>query len=351
MSEIAASLYRLEHATGVVIPVYLRPDSDLDFGRALVGDTVRLFVREVADPAAICLSADGPGPAAAVAQDVAAAYGVQVVLSAENRGKFAAVAAGMARLFAAPQLTNFAALAQDGDPIGHALLNLVRAAHHVAQTTATERVLVLGNRASRHRPLGFLRAEQEELANHMLLDALAYHAAVTGAPLRLEYLTTTTPLPDFHSGYKLFSRATAHAVFADAANDGHARSAPLAGLDAAAANRHACEAVMVVEAHLAGAILAAVSRRTYDEQPISLFAAYNRARLAADMILWPCRRLAVPGAFVAQWLANHLPTLLLGTLAPQGQDELAAIRDLVLAAYGLDAAAPASRGPTRPRFV
>jgi hypothetical protein len=172
---------------------------------------------------------------------------------------------------------------------------------------------------------------------------LAYHAAVTGAPLRLEYLTTTTPLPDFHSGYKLFSRSVAQAVFAS--------PPPLAGLDAAAAYRHACEAVMVVEAHLAGARLAAVNRRTYDEQPISLFAAYNRARLAADMILWPCRRMDVPGPFVAQWLANHLPALLLGTLAPQGQDELRAIRDLVLAAYHLEPATALPPVFTRPRFV
>ena len=343
MHEITAGLELLEHATGIVIPVYLRPDSDLTFGRELIDSTVRMFAREVADPAAICLSVDGPGPAGAIAQTVAATYGVQVVIGAENRGKFGALATGMTHLLASPQLRYFVAVDQDGDHFANELLNFVRAAEHVVHTAGTDHVLVLGNRDSRHRPLGFLRAEQEELANQMLLDALSYHAAVTGNPLRLEYLTTATPLPDFHSGYKLFSRDIAKAVF-DA-------PLPLAGLDETAASRHACEAVMTVEAHLAGAILAGINRRTYDEQPISFFAGYNRARLAADMILWPCRRLEVPGPFVAQWLANHLPALLLGTLAPQGQDELRAIRDLVLTSSDLD---PTTTQPpifTRPRFV
>ena len=125
----------------------------------------------------------------------------------------------------------------------------------------------------------------------MLMDGLAYAAATRGQPLHLEYLTTTDPLPDFHSGYKFFSRATAEAVFG--------QEPALMGMSESAAYRHACEAVMTVEAHLSGATLAAVNRRTYDEQPISLFANYNRARLAADMILWPCKRLGVPASFVS----------------------------------------------------
>jgi hypothetical protein len=240
----------------------------------------------------------------------------------------------------------FAAVDQDGDHFGNDLLNFVRAALHVVETSAMPdreaAIMVLGNRAC-HRPLGFLRAEQEALSNLMLMDALTYAAAVSNQPLRLEYLTTTDPLPDFHSGYKLFSRATAHAAFD--------HEPPLLGLPESAAYRHACEAVMTVEAHLSGATLAAINRRTFDEQPISHFASYNRAALAADMILWPCKRLNVPGHFVAQWLANHLPALLLGTLAPQGQDELRAIRQLVLHAYDLDPAATPPAPLTRPRFV
>ena len=141
MREIAAGLDLLEHATGIVIPVYFHPDNDVALGRNLVGSTVHMFAREVADPAAICLSVDGPGPAVVIAQDVAAIFGVQVVVGQENRGKFGAVAAGMARLLASPHLRYLAAVDQDGDHFANELLNFVRAAEHVVQTTATDRVL------------------------------------------------------------------------------------------------------------------------------------------------------------------------------------------------------------------
>lgn len=341
-SALTAALHTVTHATGVVISVYFAQEDDPDAGHAIVADTVAMFLHEVADPAAICLSVDGPGPGIVIARRIAVATGVQVVEGPVNRGKFSAVALGMRRLLDNPALRYFAAVDQDGDHFANDLLNFIRAGEHVLEQTGDDNILVMGNRTSRHRSLGFLRGEQEELANRILLDALNYDAARRGAPLRLQYLTTTDALPDFHAGYKVFSRAAAHAVF------DHEPSS--AGLPESAALRHAIEAVMVVEAHLTGATLAAINRRTFDEQPISHFAAFNRARLHADLILWPCLRLDIPGHFVAQWLDNHVPALLLGTLAPQGQDELRAIRDLVLAEVGID---PATRPAafTRPRFV
>ena len=342
-SPISHALHDLEHATGIVIPVYFNATSDPDPSIALLGSTVQMFVREISEPQNLCLSVDGPGVAVAIAEAVATRYGVRMVVGERNRGKFGALLHGMQTLFDNTKLLWFAAVDQDGDHFANDLLNFVRAAQHVVEATGDDRVMVLGNRASRHRPLGFLRAEQEELCNHLLLDALTYAAAISGNPLHLEYLTTHDSVPDFHSGYKFFSRPTAHAVFA--------QEPPLVGLSETAAYRHACEAVMTVEAHLSGAILAAINRRTYDEQPISLFAGYNRASLAADMILWPCKRLGVPANFVAQWLTNHLPKLLLGTLVPQGPDELRAIYDLVLKDYGLDPEVAQHAFFTRPRFV
>ena len=345
--EIAQAIHSLEEATGVVIPVYMPATTDPTAAHSILSSTVQMFVREIQHPSHLCLSVDGPDAGAAIVNEVASHFGVQIVVGERNRGKFGAVQQGMQTLLGNEQLQWLAAVDQDGDHFGNDLLNFVRAAEHVVATSSMPpedaRVMVLGNRATRHRPLGFLRAEQEVLSNLMLMDALTYDAAISGQPLPLTYLTTTDPLPDFHSGYKLFSRATALAIFA--------HEPRLLGLNASAAYRHACEAVMTVEAHLSGATLAAVNRRTFDEQPISHFANYNRAALAADMILWPCKRLEVPGHFVAQWLANHLPTLLLGTLAPQGQDELLAIRQLVLRGYDLDPATTQPAPFTRPRFV
>jgi hypothetical protein len=342
-SPIADAIDLLEHQTGVVIPVYFRPDADPDFGLQLLRDTVGMFVREVASPQTICLSVDGPGPAAAIARQLVAEYHVQMVAGDANRGKLAAVASAMSALLQNPALRYFFAVDQDGDHFANELLSFIRAAEHAVAATGSRKLLILGNRLSRHRPLGFLRAEQEELANRMLMDALAYDAAVSGAPLVLQYLTAHAALPDFHSGYKCFSRAAAEDVFLAQPN--------LAGCSADAYYRHACEAVMAVEAYKAGALLAAVNRSTFDEQPISVFASLSRTALAADMIVWPCKRLQIPPRFVAQWLDNHLPGLLLGALAPQGRDELLAIRRQVRAAFALPADESSGDAIHRPRFI
>ena len=47
-------------------------------------------------------------------------------------------------------------------------------------------------------------------------------------------------------------------------------------------------------------------------------------------MIWACKRLAIPIPFVKQWLANHIPRLLLHTLAPDGKAELEEIRQVVM---------------------
>jgi hypothetical protein len=221
---------------------------------------------------------------------------------------------------------------------------LVRAALHIAletgQSAASARVMVLGRRISRHRPMGFLRGELEELADRVLLDALAYRAAATARPLSLEYATTLDEFPDFHSGYKLFSRQTAQDVFLS--------KPQLAGVSDDCYFRHAVEAVMTVEALEHGAYLGVVNRTTLNEQPISTFGLLDLSQLVADKIIWPCKRLDIPAPFVRQWMANHAPRLLLNTLAPAGREELARIRERVLAAFGQEGA---SERPLQPLFV
>jgi len=324
MSAITA-LQALEQHTAVVIPVYFHAETDPDFCYTLLAETVHLFVREVDDPQAVCLSVDGSAVGAQVAARVAGRYGVQVVNSAHNQGKLGAARNGVQAMLVDQRWRYLVVVDQDGDHFANELLTLIRCAEHVRATMTTDKVLVLGGRLSRHRPLGFLRGEQEELANRLLLDALVYHATITDKPLRWQFANGVDELPDFHSGYKLFTRATAEAVFLG--------EPQLAGCRERLYYRHAVEAVMTVEALLHDAILATVSRRTYDEQPISIFASLNRSQLAADMIIWPCKRLGIPGHFVEQWLTNHLHRLTLGSLVPQGRTELLAIRDLVLQAF------------------
>ncbi len=81
-----------------------------------------------------------------------------------------------------------------------------------------------------------------------------------------------------------------------------------------------------------------MDRTTFNRQPVTAFGLLDRAELTADMILWPCSRLGVPPKFVQQWLDNDLPALLLGTLVPEGRQELEGVYRRVMAALGQDGA-------------
>jgi hypothetical protein len=318
----------MQTATGVVIPVHLPEDTDTDVGQGLVRDTVEGFLRQCGREDSVCLTADGAGVGTDLVRELSREHAVSTVYSESSHGKLHAVRLAMAVLLKKPELRYIVVADQDGDHFPNELLNFVRGMLHVEAVRSTDRAMVLGRRISRHRPMGFARGELEELADRVTLDALAYRAAATGRPLSLEFVTPLDEFPDFHSGYKLFTRATAEAVFA-----GEPR---LAGVSEDAYFRHACEAVMSVEAVESGAVLATLNRSTADEQPVSTFGLLNRLQLVADKMIWPCRRLEIPGRFVSQWLDNHMPRLLMGTLLPDGRDEILRIRQKVLEAFPPD---------------
>jgi len=317
----------VRQSTGVVIPVFLPRNSDVTVSEPLVRDTVEALIREVEKPAMICLSVDGSNRGQSLAQKLSEDFGVSTVFSDRSRGKLSALRKGMQILLANSNLRYFATVDQDGDHFANELPNFLRAIQHVETSTSSDKALVLGRRISRHRPLGFKRGELEDLADRILLDSLYYRAATTGCPLPLQFAATLDEFPDFHSGYKLFTRPTASDVFTG--------EPQLCGVSEDCYYRHACEAVMTVEALENGACLTVVNRSTFDEQPISVFGSLDRQRLVADKIIWPCKRLEIPPAFVSQWLQNHLPRILLGTLLPEGREELLKIRDLILSAFGI----------------
>ena len=327
ISSYADALQVLRRGTGVVIPVYF-PDG-VPAGPAIgyLEDTIISYLAQVEKPLSICLSVDGPAHGREIAAALAARHGVAYVVADRNRGKFQAAANGVRHLLLPPCHRFVAIVDQDGDHFANELINLVRAALHVQTQTAGERVLALGRRISKHRPLGFSRGELEEIADRVLLDALHYHAAISGHPLRLEYATAHEEYPDFHSGFKLFDRATAADTFL--------REPILCGVDADCYYRHGCEATMIVEAHLAGAVLCPVNRSTFNEQPVSTFGLMHRQTLVANKMIWAVKRLGVPPEFARQWYDNHLPRLLLGTIVPDGQQVLLDIRRLLLAGLGL----------------
>ena len=232
--------------TGVVIPVYFPANADLGLGQALLADNVRAYVQQVDDPARICLSVDGAEHEMEIAEALATECGVMAVCTPENMGKMNGLRHGVHALWGREkreELRYVAAVDSDGDHFANELLNLVRAAVHVQEREGGE-VLALGRRSSKHRPMGFLRGELEELADRVLLDALAFRAAKSGEPLRMEYATTHEEYPDFHSGFKLYSRGVVEPVFLG--------EPELCALEPAAYYRHGCEAVAIVEALLAG---------------------------------------------------------------------------------------------------
>ena len=323
MSGHAAGLLRRK--TAIVIPVYLPAGVNQAHGRSLVEDTAARCCEQVEDPARVCLSVDGEACGGQTAAEVALALGASCCSARETQGKLRAVARGLRCLLERNDPAYVAVLDQDGDHFANELLSFVRVAEHAAGGVGTSRVLVLGQRSSRHRPMGFFRGELEELADRVLLDALHYRAAMSGRPLRLEYALALGEFPDFHSGYKLFS--------IDAARDVFLGPEKQAGVSDDAYYRHGVEAVMCVEALERGAYLAAVRRTTFNEQPISTFGLFERRQMVADKIIWPCKRLSIPARFVRQWLDNHVPQLLLNTVAPYGKEELTAIRTIVLAAF------------------
>lgn len=320
------ALDAVEKNTGIVIPVYM-PETD-PIGSRLLDDTVAACIRHVADPASICLSVDGVDCGREIVNEIASKHGVSVAINPINKGKLHAVRLGLETICGNHELKYFAVMDSDGDHFANELPNLIRAAQFAGEHTEIDEVVVIGRRVSKTRPLGFFRGELEELADRVLLDALYFQAAVSQQPLRLEGATTIEEYPDFHSGFKVFSRGAALATFT--------KKPILCGVTEEGYYRHACEAVMAVEALNSGAFLILVNRSTMNEQPVSTFGKLNRERLVADKIVWPCKRLGVPGNFVDQWLRNHIPRLELNTLTPVGKKELLCIRDLVLHEFEID---------------
>ena len=337
-SDYENAMTALNENTGIVIPVFLPPDSEYDSGKRLIENTTLSFLRDVSKPASVCLSADGPGTGSSVVREMTNVLHVSSVFSDRNRGKLNALRLGVAHLLEMKSFDFIAVVDQDGDHFANELPNLIRAAQYVRGLTDNNRLFVLGGRISRHKPLGFLRGELEALADRILLDALCYNAAVTGKPLALQFVSSMDAFPDFHSGYKVFSLQTAQDVFLSPSNP--------CGLSERAYYQDAVEAVISVEALTAGAAFIQVNRTTYDEQPLTTFGRLDRIELSKNMILWPCRRLNIPPHFIKQWLDNHIPELLLSTLVPDGQREILNIRSHVLKDIGMT-----DDPPARSRFV
>ncbi|MHB1293761.1 MAG: glycosyltransferase family protein [Anaerolineae bacterium] len=262
--------------------------------------------------------------AAEVARDLSGrgAGAPNVLILPENHGKLWAIREGVhAILRERPQVALLVMRDGDGDHAAADMPALLRAAQRATDYAGPE-VLVIGARSSRHRPMGWARGELEWLLDRVTLDALAFHLARAGRALDLSQCLARDGVPDLSSGYKVYSRALAERLFVD-------QSPQYATLAESDYWHYGPETVAVVEALLAGALLAEVPRPTWNGQPTSSFGDMAHTALYGELLAWVYCRLDIPLAAAARLFDNAAPSLLLQTTA-EGHESLAAVRQRAL---------------------
>ena len=240
----------------------------------------------------------------------------------ENRGKLWAVRQGISALLAARPGVRYLVIRDgDGDHAASELPRLARAAAHLADVYDTLRLIVIGSRSSRHRPMGWIRGELEALLDRITIDALAYHLAREGKAINMGHCSGRA-VPDLSSGYKVYGRQVAEELFTT--DEAH-----MACLSSEDYWHYGPETVTIVEAVLDGAILAEVPRLTWDGQPTSSFGEFSHESLYGELLAWVYARLDIPLDVAARLYDNLIPPMTLRT-APQGTKLLRAVRDYAL---------------------
>ena len=243
-----------------------------------------------------------------VVQGLAAENGIRILVLPQNRGKLAAIAEAMrAILDAQPHVRWLAVMDNDADHLAAVLPQLVRAAAFLADVYGHDRVLAIGARASRARPMGWVRGELELLLDQLTVDALAYALALQGRALDLTQCLGTSA-PDLSSGYKVYGRELAQGLFADA-------EPAYATLSPRDYYRFGPETVPIVETVLAGGVWGEILRPTWDGQPATSFGEFRAIELYGELLTWVWARLGLPVSVAAQMFDNHRRELTLATAA------------------------------------
>ncbi len=263
---------------------------------------------------------------------------VQVLSLPENRGKLGAMAAAMrAALAEQPHVRWLAVMDNDADHMASVLPQLVRAARFLADVYGHDRVIAIGARASRTRPMGWVRGELELLLDQLTVDALQYALAREGRALDLSQCQSGAT-PDLSSGFKVYGRALAQALFAG-------NEPNYATLSPADYYRYGPETVTIVETILAGGVLGEIRRPTWDGQPATSFGEFAVIEMYGELLAWVWARLGIPAAAAAQMFENHRRGLGLGT-ALEGADLLRRLRAHALGRLAAGGHEPAP--PERP---
>jgi hypothetical protein len=309
--------------TAVVVPVFFsaRPTDDM---------VERLLWMTLADlphylPAEqVWLVVDGDSRSASIARRVVdgladAGQGtMHLLVNAENAGKLAVIRQGMrAILESHPQVRYLAIMDGDADHLPAVLPGLTRAAQSMLETYGHERIIAIGARSSRARPMGWVRGELEALLDQLTVDALTYALARDGRAIDLSQCLPGR-IPDLSSGYKVYLREMAQLLFAGP----EAETGTLAAWDYW---HYGPETVTIVNAVLAGAVFGEMLRPTWDGQPVTSFGEFSVVSMYGALLTWVWARLDLPLQAAAVQYDNRRVGMALGT-AIEGVDLLDRLR-------------------------
>jgi hypothetical protein len=312
---------------GMVIPAYFSSKPTDDLVRELLYMTLadchhylpleQIWVVVDGDERTARLAAELQGR---LAQELGSSF--QCMALPENGGKLWAMQQGIIALLAhCPDVEYVVIRDGDGDHVASDMPRLVRAARFLAEAYGHTRIIAIGSRRSRHRPMGWLRGELEHLLDQITVDALVFALGREGRVFNVRHCLGDGA-PDLSSGYKAYGREMAEALFRDA-------EPQLEGLTPHDYWHYGPETMTIVEAVLQDAVLAEVPRLTWDGQPTTSFGEFRLISLYGELLTWLFCRLKVPLAAAAQMIDNRAPVLALGTTA-QGQEMLVALRAYVL---------------------
>lgn len=339
----------LSRDTGAIVPVFFSQDTD----EALIAELLHMTLSDCYHYMPldhVYVVVDGDARSEAVARGLRDEFlqehnsTFRLLPREENGGKLAAMRDGArALLDEQPGVCYLAVLDGDGDHLASVVPQLVRTAQHVMETRGTERIIAIGARRSRHRPMGWLRGELEAFLDAVTLDALVYRLAREGRVLERRYLLCHQ-MADLSSGFKVYGRGMAHYLFVEQAPN-------YQGFSLSDYWHYGPETVTIVEATLAGGFLAELLRPTWDGQPTSSFNDFGVLDMYGELLAWVFARLHVPLSSAAGLFDNRVPGLSLRTTA-DGRELLAALRERVLRRLaGEDPGADLSPSWPLPPFV
>jgi hypothetical protein len=315
----------MRRSLGMLIPVWFPPTlSDDQVRESLVGtlhDCEHFLPWEH-----VVLVVDGDARSYAVVQDLQAScrqrYGqaFDVIYSAENGGKGAAVVRGTQWFLEKDGLEYLTTRDADGDHALNDLVNLMRLALVLRTDEDTDRVIVIGRRNHPHRALGWIRGEFETLLNRVLIDAVRFALSQRQQVLNTRYFSLAGDYPDLHSGYKVYSHKVCQLMV-----ERPWERPPSVGPEI---YRYGVEAVPFIEGVIAGAIVGELTRLT-QEPDSSGHGSFARPETNGSVLLWTFLRLGIAGSHASAILDNHIPRLVLWT-DPQGRATLLDLRGYVL---------------------